>query len=396
MAITSAMPRPGASAGARVTFVHSSDWQLGMMRRFLAPEAQARYGQARIDAIERIGEVAREVGAAFVVVAGDVFDANQVDRQVVLRACEALRGIGCPVLLLPGNHDSLEPGTVWTSPALGAHLPSGVEVLSDTEPRRPVDGVEVFGVPWRTRRPFHDPLGDVTAFDPPADGTFRVLVGHGQVESLKPDVGDPALIRQEPLERAVADGRLHYVALGDRHSCTSVGDSGRIWYSGTPEPTRPEEERPGEVLAVELTSAADGSAGTCTVTPTRIGTWRLLSRIVEVEGDEAVDELAGWLGEQPDKARTVVRLGVRGSLSVTGLTRLEMLLDAQEEVYAAIQRWRKFWDVGILHDDAALDDLAVTGPARAALDELRAATGAGTPHAADALALLHRLAGGAA
>src|SRR5690606_40600150 len=92
-----------------VRFLHSGDWQLGMMRRFLGPEAQARFGQARLDAIERIGRAAADHDVAFVVVAGDVFDANQVDRQVVMRACEALRSIPCPVYLLPGNHDALEP-----------------------------------------------------------------------------------------------------------------------------------------------------------------------------------------------------------------------------------------------------------------------------------------------
>ncbi|WP_237742604.1 metallophosphoesterase family protein [Actinopolymorpha alba] len=394
MAATAAMTPTAAPSRARVTFVHSSDWQLGMMRRFLGPEAQARYGQARIDAIERLGAVARDARADFVVVAGDVFDANQVDRQVVLRACEALRAVDCPVLLLPGNHDSLEPGTVWTSPSLAPHLPSQVDVLLDSRPRSPVPGVEVVGVPWRTRRLLADPLGDVSAFDPLPPGMLRVLVGHGQVDSLAPDVGDPALIRAAPLERAIADGRLHYVALGDRHSCTSVGETGRIWYSGTTEPTRPEEERPGEALTVELSAGPDGSS--CTVTPVRVGTWRLLSRVVEVDGDAALDELSAWLGDQPDKARTVVRLGVRGSLSVSALTRLEMLLDAHEERYAAIQRWTRHWDVGLLPDDAALDALPVSGPARAALDELRAATGAGDSEAADALALLHRLAGGAA
>jgi DNA repair exonuclease SbcCD nuclease subunit len=391
MAITSAMTRPGLQ-GAPVTFVHTSDWQLGMIRRVLGPEAGARYSQARIDAIERIGAVAREHGAAFVVVAGDVFDANQVDRQVVSRACEALNAIDCPVLLLPGNHDSLEPGTVWSSPMLAAHLPSQVEILTDSAPRRPVAGVEVIGVPWRTRRPVTDPLAEAEGWAAaPEAGVVRILVGHGQVDSLAAGASNPAHIRLEPLHQAVEDGRLHYVALGDRHSLTSVGETERIWYSGTPEPTRPEEERPGEVLVVEL-----DPRGACTVTPVSVGTWRLRSRVIDVDGDEGLDALAAWLGEQPDKARTVVRLGVRGTLTVGGLTKLEMLLEAQEEVYAAIQRSHRHWAVTVLPDAGDLDDLPVTGPARAALEELRIATGGGDTQAADALALLHRLAGGVA
>ena len=98
-----------------ITFLHSSDWQLGMMRRFLGPDGQARWGQARLDAVMRIGDVAERTGAAFVVVTGDVFEHNQVERQTILRACEALKRIPVPVVLLPGNHDALEPGSLWTS-----------------------------------------------------------------------------------------------------------------------------------------------------------------------------------------------------------------------------------------------------------------------------------------
>jgi DNA repair exonuclease SbcCD nuclease subunit len=375
---------------SRVTFVHSADWQLGMVRAFLGPEAQARYGQARIDAIERIGQVAAEAGAAFVVVAGDVFDANQVDRHIVLRACEALKTIQCPVYLLPGNHDSLEPGSVWTSPILAAHLPSHVEIVTDTTPRTPVPGVEVVGLPWRTRRPYADPMAELSQLEPTPDGVLRVAVGHGQVDIVAPENPTIAHIELAGLEAALADGRIHFAALGDHHSVNDVGTTGRIWYSGTPEPTRPEETDPGKVLRVDL--SADG----CEVTPIEVGTWRLLEHIIEVDGDSALDQLEEWLGDRPDKARTVVRLGVSGTLSVAGLTRLEMLLDAHSELYAAIQRRHKRWSLQVLPDDAALDSLSVSGPARAALDELRLATGEGDGVAADALALLHRLAGGAA
>jgi hypothetical protein len=44
--------------GGTVRFLHSADWQLGMTRHFLSAEAQARFSQARIDVIKRIGEAA--------------------------------------------------------------------------------------------------------------------------------------------------------------------------------------------------------------------------------------------------------------------------------------------------------------------------------------------------
>ena len=96
-----------------VRFLHTGDWQLGMTRHFLTDEAQARYAQDRLDAIRRMGVIARNEDCAFVVVAGDVFDSNQVNRQTVGRTLEALRAVPVPVYLLPGNHDPLDLSSVY-------------------------------------------------------------------------------------------------------------------------------------------------------------------------------------------------------------------------------------------------------------------------------------------
>ena len=71
-------------------FLHTSDWQLGMTRHFLREGAQEMFSQARIGAIRKLGEVAMEKACSFVVVSGDVFESNQVDRRTVVRALEAL------------------------------------------------------------------------------------------------------------------------------------------------------------------------------------------------------------------------------------------------------------------------------------------------------------------
>src|SRR3954470_23763235 len=214
-----------------ITFLHSSDWQLGMMRRFLGPDGQARWGQSRLDAVARIGEVAERTGAAFVVVTGDVFEHNQVERQTILRACEALKRIPVPVVLLPGNHDALEPGSLWTSSQWQAHAPEHVTVLTETTPFRIVPGVEIVGAPWRSRRPLSDPAAPGYADLAPEPGIVRILLAHGQLTSLSGGMSDVPTIDQTALEAAVADGRLQYVGLGDRHSTTKVTD--RIWFSGT-------------------------------------------------------------------------------------------------------------------------------------------------------------------
>ncbi|MFC6156885.1 metallophosphoesterase family protein [Kribbella jiaozuonensis] len=367
-----------------ITFLHSSDWQLGMMRRFLGPDGQARWGQARLDAVARIGEVAEQTGAAFVVVTGDVFEHNQVERQTILRACEALKRIPVPVVLLPGNHDALEPGSLWTSSQWQAHAPEHVTVLTETTPFQIVPGVELVGAPWRSRRPLSDPAAPGYADLTPEPGIIRILLAHGQLTSLSGGMSDVPTIDQTALEAAVADGRLQYVGLGDRHSTTKVTD--RIWFSGTQEVTSPEEDAPGNVLKVTI------GGDEIEVEPVRVGAWHMVDHRVELFDEESIQALEDWFAELPDKERTYVRLAGDGSLPLPLLSRLDAMIDAQGEVFASVERWAKFWTVRPAPDAADLESLQLSGPARAAMEELRQALAGGDEGAGAALSLMHRLA----
>jgi DNA repair exonuclease SbcCD nuclease subunit len=368
-----------------ITFLHSSDWQLGMMRRFLGPDGQARWGQARLDAVARIGDVAERTGARFLVVTGDVFEHNQVERQTILRACEALKRIPVPVVLLPGNHDALEPGSLWTSAQWTAHKPDHVTVVTDTTPLEIVPGVELVGAPWRSRRPVSDPAAPGYAgLEPAKDGVRRILLAHGQLTSLSGGMSDVPTIDQAALEAAVADGRLQYVGLGDRHSTTEVTE--RIWFSGTQEVTAPEENDPGNVLAVTL------AGDSITVEPQRVGAWHMVEHHAELDGEESLKALEDWFAELPDKERTYVRLAADGSLPLPLLSRLDAMVDAQGEVFASVERWAKFWTVRPAPEAADLDALQLSGPARAAMEELRQALAGGDESAGAALTLMHRLA----
>ncbi|MFG1908346.1 exonuclease SbcCD subunit D [Kribbella sp. NPDC048928] len=369
-----------------ITFLHSSDWQLGMMRRFLGPDGQARWGQARLDAVARIGEVAERTGAAFVVVTGDVFEHNQVERQTILRACEALKRIPVPVVLLPGNHDALEPGSLWTSSQWLAHAPEHVTVLTETTPFRILPGVEIVGAPWRSRRPLSDPAAPGYADLEASPDTIRILLAHGQLTSLSGGMSDVPTIDQAALEAAVSDGRLQYVGLGDRHSTTRVTD--RIWFSGTQEVTSPEEDQPGNVLKVTIAQGGDG----IDVEPVRVGAWHMVDHRVELFDEESIDALEEWFAELPDKERTYVRLAGDGSLALPLLARLDTIIDAQGEVFASVERWAKFWTVRPAPDAADLESLQLSGPARAAMEELRQALAGGDEGAGAALSLMHRLA----
>jgi DNA repair exonuclease SbcCD nuclease subunit len=365
-----------------VRFLHTADWQLGMTRHYLSAEAQARFTAARLDAVRAVGAVAQETGAGFVVVAGDVFESNHIDRQVLVRALEAMAAIRVPVYLLPGNHDPLDAASIYRSPTFVRHCPAHVHVLDGTV--TPVPGVELIGAPWPSKRPLADLVGaacaGLTAGEP-----LRVLAGHGAVDYLSPSEDDPALISFAAVTDAIERGCLHYVALGDRHSTTAVGSSGRVWYAGAPEPTDFDEVEPGQVLVVDL------EASSVTVERRHVATWRFVRRQFDVTADADLDVVERWLADLPDKDRTVVRLGFLGTLTLRQRSRLDALLDHHADVLAALDEWRAGTDLVVVPDDADFADLDLAGFAAAATDELRAQATAGDGVARDALALLHRL-----
>ena len=137
-------------------FLHTADWHLGMTRRFLSPEAQARFGDDRIQAVRDMAALASAEGCAFVVACGDLFDSNHVDRQVVARALDALSEFTVPVYLLPGNHDPLDAASVYRSRLFTGRAPANLHVIDAPDPMDVAPGVQLVGAPWHTRRPGAD------------------------------------------------------------------------------------------------------------------------------------------------------------------------------------------------------------------------------------------------
>ncbi|BBZ40842.1 metallophosphoesterase family protein [Mycobacterium conspicuum] len=372
-------------------FLHTADWQLGMTRHFLAGDAQPRYSAARRDAVAGLGALAAEVGAEFVVVAGDVFEHNQLAPQVVSQSLEAMRAIGVPVFLLPGNHDPLDASSVYTSALFTAERPDNVVVLDRAGVHQVRPGLEIVAAPWRSKAPTTDLVAAALEGLEPGPAT-RVLVAHGGVDVLDPDRDKPSLIRLAVLDDALASGALHYVALGDKHSLTQVGDSGRVWYSGSPEVTNFDdvESDPGHVLVVDI-----DDDGAVTVTPKDVGYWRFVTLRRPVDNNRDIADLDMNLDQMADKERTVVRLALTGSLTVTDRAALDTCLDRYGRLFAWLGLWDRHTELAVVPADGEFTDLGIGGFAAAAVEELVAAARADDSTAADAqaaLALLLRLA----
>ncbi|MCH9736222.1 MAG: exonuclease SbcCD subunit D [Actinomycetia bacterium] len=390
-------------------FLHTADWQLGMTRYFLNGEAQPRYSAARRAAVAALGPLAGEVGAEFVVVAGDVFEHNQLAPRDISQSLEAMRGIKVPVYLLPGNHDPLDASSVYTSALFRAERPDNVVVLDRPGIQEVRPGLQLVAAPWYSKAPTADLVGQAVAVldgldaSPAdvssADSVTRIVVGHGAVDILVPDQDRASLIGLAALEAAIDRSAVHYVALGDKHSRMSVGSTGRIWYSGSPEVTNYDdiEPDPGQVLVVDIDESDPGRS--VQVDARHVGGWRFVSLCHAVDDGRDIADLDINLDLMPDKERTVIRLGLTGSLTVTDRAALDACLDRYARLFAALVPWDARTDVAVLPADGEFDDLGIGGFAAAAVDELVAtarSTGDDADDARAALALLLRLADGGA
>jgi DNA repair exonuclease SbcCD nuclease subunit len=373
-----------------VSFIHTADWQLGMTRHFLSEESQARFSEARIEAIRVIGRLALDEGCAFVVVGGDVFETNHVERQVIVRALDAMGATpGVIFYLLAGNHDPLNASSVFRSETFTGHVPENVVVLDGEAPVDVGGRARIIAAPWFSKKPLVDLVNQAIADAPEFDGV-TIVIGHGAVDVLSPDAADPALISLADLDTAIANEEVQYVALGDRHSTTDVGETGRVWYSGAPEPTAFTEVDPGNVLVVSI----DGDD--IAVAEHEIAHWAFRSLKFDLQGAKDIQSLSDALTGIEDKARTIVRLVLIGQLSLADKAELDAVLEHNQDLFGSLNSWERHTDLVVLPDDDDFTSLGLSGFADEALSELVALAEGDDQRAADAmdaLGLLYRLAG---
>lgn len=374
-------------------FIHTADWQLGMTRHFLDDDAQPRYSAARRDVVAGLGALARRSGAEFVVVAGDVFDANQLAPKVISQSLAAMGRIEVPVYLLPGNHDPLDPSSVYTSKQFLTECPDNVVVLDRAGVFDVRPGVQIVAAPWRSKHPTTDLAADVLA-ELPSDGTARILLAHGAVDVLDPDRDNIAAIRMAAVAAALERSAMHYVALGDKHSRTEVGDSGRVWYSGSPEVTDYDhrEADSGHVLLVDMD--LEDPTHPVTVETHTVGTWCFRTIAADLNNGSDIAALDARLDALPGKDRTVVQLALKGTVTVTEQAELDLCIEKYSRLFAGLENWERHTELVVMPADEEFDNLGIGGFAADAVGDLKEQACSDGPEAQTArgaLALLLRL-----
>ena len=219
------------------------------------------------------------------------------NRKTVARAIEALKEVTVPVYLLPGNHDPLNAASVYHSSTFIEKKPANIHIIENTAPVQICEGFELVGAPWLSKRPNGNPIVDLLNALPPAGSIKRICAGHGIIDMFTPDKEAENVIAVSKLEAAISEGKVNFIALGDRHSLTKVGSGDRIWYSGTPESTDFREDHSGFCQIVTM----DGD--NVTTEEVKIGQWSFVEELVDLNTEEDVETFRKKLENIPNRER---------------------------------------------------------------------------------------------
>lgn len=320
-----------------LVFLHTADWQLGKPFASVGTDSKRfRLQEQRIQTIRDLAARVADSKAAFVLVAGDLFDSPHVTKSTVSAACAAIGSLNVPVFVIPGNHDHGGPGSIWEQDFFlreQKQLAPNLVLLPKPEPVV-LDSAILFPAPLLRRTEAVDPtawIRQAVLDSSLPSGLPRIVLAHGTIQGFgsqqDDEDGSPSSGNWIDLS-SLATGAIDYIALGDWHGTKPVGP--KAWYSGTPEIDRfpkGEGNDPGNILKVTVSR---GQPPVVEKIPTGHFAWKEMS--FRFSDDASLDLFSDRLDEVigPRGDEHLLLLTLEGSLGIEASSRLEKILESRE------------------------------------------------------------------
>lgn len=210
-----------------VKVLHAADFHLDSAFGAL-PEEKARLRRRESRGIPaRLVEWANDHGAQLMLLAGDLFDSDNLYGQTAQELADALGRFRGRVFIAPGNHDFYAAHGPWDAAA----WPENVHIFTSGRPvcvDEPELGCAVWGAAFTAAEEADGSA--LTAVRCPDDGRTHLMVLHADLSA--PDS------RYRPITPAqIGETGLSYLALGHTHAFSGVLHAGRTTfaYPGCPE-----------------------------------------------------------------------------------------------------------------------------------------------------------------
>lgn len=310
-------------------FLHTADLQIGARFARFGDKAEI-LREARLATLKRILAIGREKNVDAILIAGDMFESNQVANTLVEEAFNLLvENPEIPILILPGNHDPLDgPGCIWLRKPF-AEPPAHVTVCT-TRDRIEIDAAVILPVPITQKVSTKDPsLPLVEAAASVAKDRIKIGMTHGSlaIESKHQPNDQPIA-----LDAATRAG-LDYLAVGHWHRPQAYDDS-RLAMSGTPEPDAFEQDS-GSIALVEI--SAPGREPTITRLDCATFTWHSVT-LDFLNRAPALDVVTTAIASiKTPPAHTVLHVELVGPVSAESREPLATWILTATEDYAVVQ-----------------------------------------------------------
>jgi DNA repair exonuclease SbcCD nuclease subunit len=295
--------------------LHTADWHLGRAFPSFTEEDETKLTRARIEAVDKLLRLAESYAVDAVLCAGDLFDDPAPAEswwKGLLRLFEQRNWPGRPVFLLPGNHDPLQPESVWAEDhPFRRGLPAFVHVVDRDCYEFPLSEEAVlYGTPCRSQAGADDPALRIPRRDP-ADRRIRIGLVHGATFDV---AGHQTNF---PIAPDAAEQRgLNYLAMGDTHAFREFQPKASpAIYPGAPEATTFGEKDTGYVAIVFFPRQGRPPI----VQKHAVSRWRWRD-----EHCRTLDDLETLLTE--DLKDCVLRLTLTMEVNVTQMDRVEAIL----------------------------------------------------------------------
>lgn len=208
-----------------VKILHCADLHIGAVESSLGVLALRRQAETLIT-FEKIISLAKENDVDLLLIAGDLFNSNNVDTSIINRCFECFEEISnVKIIFAAGNHDPLNAA----SPFVTRELPKNVYVLDTTDSVIEFKDINtrVYGKSFKEVY-----MQGSTNFSLDTDNSFiNLMCIHGE---LRGDLGsDYNSITSEFIKSSGMD----YIALGHIHKRSDIGKVGNTFvsYPGCPE-----------------------------------------------------------------------------------------------------------------------------------------------------------------
>ena len=202
-----------------IKLLHAADLHLDAPFSSLSPAKAAQCRREQRALVQELIDCANRSGCDFLLLAGDVFDSDNVYPDTVESLIRIFASCSARILIAPGNHDCLLPGCAY----LSAKWPENVHIFTSETVQTlsfPDLSCRVHGAGFCSAHA----QGLLENFRAPQDGCTDIMVLHGDAAS--PDSDYNAVTKQQ-----IAASNLTYLALGHIHQSSGLLTAGRTVYA---------------------------------------------------------------------------------------------------------------------------------------------------------------------